>query len=56
MSTGAETIMTSEIEIRESESLDELKEGIHSNEHQFVMQATAHVFGEVQASKGNGNL
>jgi len=50
-----ETIMTREIAIRQGESLDELKERIHANEHQLIVQATAHVIGEIQASNGKGS-
>ncbi|KAK1755598.1 phosphoribosylglycinamide formyltransferase [Echria macrotheca] len=46
-----ETIMTREIEIRQGESLDELKERIHANEHQLIVEATAHVVGEIQTTK-----
>ena len=49
-----ETIMTREIEIGQGENLGQLKEKIHANEHQLIVQATAQVVGEILAAQGQG--
>lgn len=46
-----ETIKTREIEIQQGEDLDHLKERIHANEHELIVEAAAQVVGEIQAAK-----
>ncbi len=46
-----EVIMTREIECREGEDLQQLSERIHAEEHQLIVKATAHIVGEILASR-----
>ncbi|KAK5661178.1 hypothetical protein OQA88_11069 [Cercophora sp. LCS_1] len=46
-----ETIQTREIEIQQGEEVDQLKERIHANEHELIVEATAKVVGEILAAK-----
>ncbi|KAK0715512.1 formyl transferase [Lasiosphaeris hirsuta] len=46
-----ETILTREIEIHQGEALDQLKERIHANEHQLIVEAAALVVKDIHASK-----
>lgn len=44
-------IMTREIECQKGESLEQLQERIHAQEHQLIVEATAHVTKEILASR-----
>jgi phosphoribosylglycinamide formyltransferase len=46
-----EPLMTREIEIQQGEELEQLKERIHQNEHQLIVEATAKVVREIMAAK-----
>jgi phosphoribosylglycinamide formyltransferase len=46
-----EPILVREIECREGESLDQLKERIHSHEHELIVEATAKVAQEIVARR-----
>ncbi|KAK4448033.1 formyl transferase [Podospora aff. communis PSN243] len=46
-----EPLMTREIEIQQDEELEQLKERIHQNEHQLIVEATAKVVREIMAAK-----
>jgi phosphoribosylglycinamide formyltransferase len=48
---AGEPLMTREIEIQTGETLDQVKERIHANEHQLIVDATARVSQEILASK-----
>ncbi|KAH8886382.1 phosphoribosylglycinamide formyltransferase [Thozetella sp. PMI_491] len=46
-----EPILTREIECQEGESLDQLKERIHSHEHELIVEATAKIATEISSAK-----
>lgn len=46
-----QAIMKREIECRQGETLDELKQRIHSYEHELLVQATAKVVGELMGKR-----
>lgn len=48
---AGQPLMTREIEIQQGETLDQVKERIHTNEHQLIVEATARVSQEILASK-----
>jgi len=46
-----QAIMTREIEIHEGETLEQLEERIHANEHELIVEATALLASEVLAAQ-----
>lgn len=44
-------IMTREIECKAGETLEDLEQRIHSQEHDLIVEATAKVVGEIVAGK-----
>lgn len=48
---AGQPLMTREIKIQRGETLDQVKERIHANEHQLIVEATARVSQEILASK-----
>jgi len=45
-----EPIILREIEIQQGEDLEHLKERIHANEHELIVEAAARVVDEIQAA------
>jgi len=48
-----EPVETQEIKIREGESLEQLEERIHEEEHRLIVKATAKLAREIVLAKGS---